>query len=241
MTESPGTGYERLVRDVYQALHDAGHPGTVEVLHDERLPGSSGCKHQIDVLWKVKPGDAEGETATVAIECKHLNKTVKVGIVRDFFGVLHDTGAKGIIATKRGFQSGARKFADRYGISLVEVRPPGDADWEGRVRSVVAEPTALVPDNRLLNVVPDDEWAAREGVGLAQVESFVPLVGESRIVDEAGRVVVPDLPVRTGSSPCTSRRTSSMGRPSRSCADVAWRASRGAVCRPSSAILRNAQ
>ncbi len=44
-----------------------------------------------------------------------------------------------------------------------------------------------------LNVVPNDEWAAREGVGLAEVESFVPLVGESRIVDEAGRVVVPDL------------------------------------------------
>ena len=195
MTEKPSTEYERLVQEVYQALHDAEHPGTVEVLHNERVPGRSGCKHQIDVLWKVTPEGAEGEAATVAIECKHLNKTVEVGVIRDFFGVLHDTGAKGIIATKHGFQAGARKFADAYGIGLVEVRPPEDDDWRGRVRGLTVEAIAETPTNVRIDVVPDEEWAAQQGLGDAEVQALTRFVGESRVVDEAGRVVVSDWQV----------------------------------------------
>ena len=198
MPGKPSTEYEELVRDVYQALHDAEHPGTVEVLHNRKLPGDSGCEHQIDVLWKVKPEGAGGMISTVAIECKHYKDTVEVGPVRDFFGVLHDTGAKGIFATKRGFQRGARKFADRYGIGLVEVRPPEDADWEGRVRSVGVEFNAVVPENVRISVIPDDEWATQEGLSPAGVESFACFAGESQIFDGAGRVVVSDLRVLVG-------------------------------------------
>jgi len=39
-------------------------------------------------------------------------------------GRFRDAGGMGIIATQRGFQGGARKFAEEYCISLVQVRPP---------------------------------------------------------------------------------------------------------------------
>ncbi len=190
MADKPSTEYEKLVRDIYQTLHDAEYPGTVKVEHDKKVDGCSGCRHQIDVYWEVR---VEGETSKVAIECKHYNKTVEVGTVRDFFGVVFDTGAKGIMVTKRGFQKGARQFADRYGISLVEVRRPEERDWEGRRRSYQAQAGSSVPHNFRLRPILDEEWLAQHGVDPAQVDARIVDDGEATLTDERGAVLVRDL------------------------------------------------
>lgn len=129
-----GTAYEKYVQDVYQALLVEDGVDTVEVQHNIKLLGNSGCEHQIDVYWEYR---LAGQLYRTAIECKAFDKTVGVGRVRDFYGVVSDIpGLTGVIATRNGFQAGAIKFAAQHGISLQEVREPKDTDWAGSVRKI---------------------------------------------------------------------------------------------------------
>lgn len=129
-----GTEYEKFVQSVYQALLAAQGVDTLDVQNNINLRGNSGCEHQIDVYWEFR---LAGQLYRTAIECKSFNKSVNVGRVRDFYGVLVDVpGLIGVFATQIGYQSGAKLFADHCGISLKEVREPTDEDWAGRVRKI---------------------------------------------------------------------------------------------------------
>lgn len=67
--------------------------------------------------------------------------------MRDFYGVLVDVpGLSGIFATLVGYQSGAKRYADYYGISLKELRSPNEADWRGRVKTIVIRFHIVVPE-----------------------------------------------------------------------------------------------
>lgn len=185
MSTNPGTEYEKLVREIYQTLLDATEPRTVKVEHDVKLRGRSGCEHQVDVYWEFGSGR---ETYKTVIECKHYAKELKVGIVRDFFGVLHDVGdVKGIIVTTRGYQSGAGKFADHYKIGLKLVRPPEDADWEGRLRKLVVEGAGYYPTNVRVWPELDERWLAEMGISEEQVRTGILATGEHAILDASGR------------------------------------------------------
>jgi hypothetical protein len=138
-----GTEYEKFVQSVYEAVLSAEGVETVEVQHNIKLQGNSGCNHQIDVYWEFR---LAGQLYRTAIECKSFNDLVNVGRVRDFYGVLVDVpGLIGIFATKIGYQSGAKLFADHYGISLKEVREPTDNDWAGRLRKIHVNINIVVP------------------------------------------------------------------------------------------------
>jgi len=55
----------------------------------------------------------------VAIECKNLNRSVELGDVRNFGGVLADIpGLRGIVVTGKGFGRGAKKYAKTHNIGL---------------------------------------------------------------------------------------------------------------------------
>jgi hypothetical protein len=161
MEEDKSIEYEKLVQGIYQALHKAEGLNIVNVLHNEKIEGKSGCKHQIDVYWEIK---IVGELYRVAIECKNYKAKVEVGRVRDFFGVLHDIGnIKGILVTKIGYESGALKFADYYGISLKEVRFPNTEDWSGRLKDVVVNINAFKANVLKRNIIPDGQWLLEKG------------------------------------------------------------------------------
>jgi hypothetical protein len=129
-----GTEYELFVQAVYQALVNADGVENVEVRHNIEIKGNSGCNHQIDVYWEFL---LAGHLYRTAIECKAFNQTVTVGRIRDFYGVLVDVpGLIGVFATLMGYQSGAKLFADHYGISLKELRKPTEKDWKGRVKDI---------------------------------------------------------------------------------------------------------
>lgn len=141
-----GTEYEIFVQGVYQALIAAEGVETVEVKHNTLLAGRSGCEHQIDVYWEFK---VAGQLYRTAVECKAFDKSVGVGRVRDFYGVLADVpGVKGVFATLVGYQSGARKYGEHYGISLMELREPTEADWNGRVRDINVRIHVVMPEIR---------------------------------------------------------------------------------------------
>ena len=119
---NPNTEYERFTQEIYQQLVNLDVVRTTTVQHDVKLEGRSGQKHQIDVYWEY---EIAGNKHKVAIECKNYNKLVPIGKVRDFKGVLDDlNGVNGIMVTKVGYQEGAKKYAQEYGISLKELRTP---------------------------------------------------------------------------------------------------------------------
>lgn len=139
-----GTDYEQFVQTVYQMVIDAEGVDNISVGHNTQLTGKSGCEHQIDVYWEFR---VAGQTYRTAIECKAFNERVSIGRVRDFYGVLVDIpGLSGIFATLVGYQSGARRYADHYGISLKELRSPNETDWRGRVKTIVITFHIVVPE-----------------------------------------------------------------------------------------------
>lgn len=130
-----GTDYEIFVRGVYYTVLKAEGVETVSIQHNVKLVGRSGCEHQTDVYWEFK---IAGQIYRTAIECKAFNKDVSIGRIRDFYGVIVDIpNLNGIFATLVGYQSGARKYAEHYGIALKELRFPSPDDWEGRIKDIV--------------------------------------------------------------------------------------------------------
>lgn len=146
--------YELLTKSIYEALlHNDGV--TAEVKHNVILNGKA-TKHQIDVYWEYKIADT---LFRVAIECKNYNSRVTIGKVRDFHGVLNDIGnIQGIMVSKKGFQNGAKKYAELYGINLKEIREPEDADWKGRIKTIVMKLHMITTHIRERKINIDEQW-----------------------------------------------------------------------------------
>ena len=123
---NPNFEYEKFTQEIYQELVNADVLKTTDVQHNIKLKGRSGQEHQIDVYWEY---EIAGTKQKVAIECKNYNKTVGIGKVRDFYGVLYDlNNVAGIMVTKIGYQKGAKEYASEYGISLKELRAPNPGE-----------------------------------------------------------------------------------------------------------------
>ena len=126
------TEYELFAKEIYGTLLK-NEGVTVEVKHNLQIQGKAN-KHQIDVYWEYQ---VAGVIHKVAIECKNYNSKVSIAKVRDFFGVLSDIGnINGIMVSKIGYQKGAKKFAEHYGINLKELRELTDIDWKGRIKTI---------------------------------------------------------------------------------------------------------
>lgn len=148
------TEYEKLSQEIYQTLIDE-QGLTINVQHNKKIRGKA-CKHQIDVFWEYTIAGIENR---VAIECKNYSNSISLGRVRDFFGVLHDTGiSNGIMITRVGYQKGAKEFAEHYGIYLKILREPVESDWNGRVKTIVTEIEAISFDVKNWKINVDKEW-----------------------------------------------------------------------------------
>jgi hypothetical protein len=155
-SEMSGTEYECLTRDVYEALLRSEGVDTVEVRHDTTVVGRSGCAHQIDVYWEFRLG---GVLFRTAIECKRYASPLEIGRVRDFYAALADIGnIQGIVVTTVGYQSGAKKFAEFYGINLLELRVPTGTDWAGTFKDIGVTVTICDPKIVSIGVTLDRTW-----------------------------------------------------------------------------------
>ena len=126
--------YEATTAALYQALGE-GSGITIEGYGAScRVQGKSGSWYQIDVLTKQSNGL---QTVRTAIECKYWKKRVTRNVVSILVTLLEDTNIeKGVVVSKEGFTSGAIALAKQKNISLVEMREPNDADWEGRIKTI---------------------------------------------------------------------------------------------------------
>ena len=140
------TEYELLVKSIYEAILNQGNAENIEVKHNQKLVGKSGVAHQIDVLWRFRQAGIEH---LVLIECKNYGHTVELGDVRNLHSVVEDiAGARGVMVTRVGFQSGATEFAKHHGIGLKLLRAPEEQDWDGYIRRVTVFLTAKSFDRR---------------------------------------------------------------------------------------------
>ena len=158
------TAFERFTQRVYQKLvnNDVLKPITVQ--HNVKLKGKSGCDHQIDVYWEY---EIAGNLHRVAIECKNYDSQVPIGKVRDFFGVLQDlNNVRGIMVSSKGYQEGAKRFADFYGISLKELRMPGKNESLGSIITTVHE------DIRRTLFLIDEGWITKNNFSLDRLRKF---------------------------------------------------------------------
>lgn len=161
---NPSTKFEIFAQRVYQKLLNNKLLEPITVKHNVILVGKSGCTHQIDVYWEYK---IKGTIYKVAIECKNYNSTVPIGKVRDFFGVLYDLdGVKGIMVSNKGFQTGSKKFAEHYGISLKSLRAP---EWNEPIGSIT---TQTIADVRHCLFLIDEKWAKEHGFDIQRLRDF---------------------------------------------------------------------
>ncbi len=126
--------YEATTAALYQAL-GGGSGITIEGFGGScRVQGKSGSWYQIDVLTKQSNGL---QTVRTAIECKYWKKRVARNVVSNLITLLEDTSIeKGVVVSREGFTSGAVALAKQRNISLVEMREPNDADWEGKIKTI---------------------------------------------------------------------------------------------------------
>jgi hypothetical protein len=85
---------------------------------DETIVGARG-KHAVDVVVR---GSRAGVEFLWLIECKWWNRAISKAAVLTLSGVMLDVGAdRGIILSRKGFQSGARAMADKSSITLTSL------------------------------------------------------------------------------------------------------------------------
>lgn len=195
--------YEKLAQEIYQELSKSQDINTINVEHNVKIAGRSGQKHQIDVCWRYEKNSVKH---TVVIECKNYNSEVSIGKVRDFWGVLSDltdlTNVSGIMVTKVGYQKGAKKYADYYGINLKELRSPSERD-----DCTIAETRLdlnISLTQRLFSL--DDDWVKVKNIDWISYRNFSAMLSQrgdewgedylplettgNEIFDEKGQIVI---------------------------------------------------
>jgi hypothetical protein len=110
---------ERLLRDKYPWASVTVRKKLVEPDVGER---------EFDVV--VEPKSAE-RSALILVECKFYQDPLEIGLVEAFITKARDNGASlAIMVSKSGFQRGARKKAEKHGITLLNFRQAQEVDWE---------------------------------------------------------------------------------------------------------------
>ena len=169
---NPSIEFERFTQRVYQKILCNDIVKSIDVQHNKKIKGKSGCEHQIDVYWEYMK---DGTLNRVAIECKNYNSHVPLGKVRDFYGVLQDLeNVRGIMVSSKGFQKGAKKFASFHGISLKELRVPNLNDF---IESISIKHQF---DRRHCTYAIDEGWAIQENFDIQGYRERLAMISISK-------------------------------------------------------------
>lgn len=155
--------YEVLAAVVFSILE---HRATV---HDMRLLGASGVRHQIDAVV----GPAR-QRRRVLIECKDYDKKIGLPLVRNYFGAVEDLRPdQAFMVTTVGYTKPARVYAAAKGIRLALLRPPeGEDDWKNVLQQIHFSLQMHVPEadpTISWKVLPEDAAALSGHAGQGQV------------------------------------------------------------------------
>lgn len=113
--------YEEYTALILENINSLNDVKIISKGKNSTVSGKSECKHQIDVYISFKNND--GVNSKAIIECKYYKNKISIGKIRDFLSVRNDIGnVEGWFITPNGYQNGAKKFADYYGIKLMTLQ-----------------------------------------------------------------------------------------------------------------------
>lgn len=160
MSKNTGGPYEQLTKHIFEQLVNQDEVKTIKLQHNVTLQGKD-IRHQIDVYWKFERGGIKYFTI---VQAKDWNQAVEQGQLLQFKAVLDDMPfqATGIFVTRTGYQKGARDLAKANGILLYELREPNEADWKGKLKTIVIKLNSFHLESSDIDLEPDNEWIVEE-------------------------------------------------------------------------------
>jgi len=149
---------ESHVQGVYQKLLDIQGNKTM-VARDVQISGREGSSYQIDVYYEF---EMAGIRHRVAVECKNRSRPLERDSVLAFHAKIHECSlSHGVIVSSGGFQKGAREFAEKNNVTLMDY---SELPSIGNLLS-----------RRLANVViPDEDTIGQPFWTLFNIEEYSP-------------------------------------------------------------------
>ncbi len=177
-----------VVHGIMRQLSKRAGVDTTRLEHDVAVPGWA-TTNQIDVLWDFT--DAAGRKRRVVFEARDHKSPIKQGSLHAFRSVVDDIQTEdrpvdGVMVTTTGYQSGAKRIAETYGLLVLELRQPTPDDLANRLESIVITINPVVPvvDDLGIEVIemldPEawqnrDPWAPLEVKQEASAQALLPL------------------------------------------------------------------
>ena len=138
--------YELLVKWLAEQLARRAGVQTSRIARDCQVQGRA-TSNQIDVLWDFT--DAADQDYRVVFEARSYKDRIKQGALHAFRSVVDDIQDQarpvtGVMVTTTGYQQGAQKVANTYGLIILELRQPTAPDVENRVMQINIDMTPMV-------------------------------------------------------------------------------------------------
>ena len=129
---------EELTEELAGRLAAANAITTVRLERDVLLSGQA-TGNRIDVLWEFQ--SASGHLVRALFECRSYARRINQQALHSWRSIVDDVTQPGIetigvMVTTTGYQSGAQRIADSYGIVILELRTPIERDLANRCSSV---------------------------------------------------------------------------------------------------------
>lgn len=139
--------YEELTEELVRRLGTAHAITTLRLERDVLLRGRA-TDNRIDVLWEFQR--ASGQPVRILFECRSYARRINQQALHSWRSVVDDLATPdiatiGVMVTTTGYQRGAQRVADSYGIVILELRAPTERDLANRWRSVRVELVARMP------------------------------------------------------------------------------------------------
>ncbi len=173
-----GKEYEFFVAMLQQAIINSearGAQKNIVVEVNKKIIDSCGIERQFDIYWEYELG---GLTYKTAIECKDYASTVTVDRIDALIGKVRDIpDLRVAVATKTGYQSGAKTKAEHNKIDLLIVREQNESDWQADdgtpyIKKVQINSTAILSARvQAVNLGLDGKWV-EENLTSAEAEAL---------------------------------------------------------------------
>lgn len=139
--------YEELVRDLIGRLAGDAPVTTLRLQRDVELQGRAN-PIQVDVLWDFM--DAEGHGYRLLFEARSYRDRIKQDALHAWRSKVDDVTEPswnyvGLMVTTTGYQRGAKRVAETYGVVVLELREPTEKDLSGRIEKIIVNMTAVIP------------------------------------------------------------------------------------------------
>ena len=146
-----GEAHLQIVTTLIDEIRRQDSVQTIVIEPNKILRGKRGTTHQIDVYWEFLAG---AKAHKCAIEAKHWDKPVSRRELSKFRAVLEDLHRqhKGVFVASSGYQKGARKYAERYGIGIYI--------FPFTIEMTNDDVTFFIPKFERIAPVFDEEWIA---------------------------------------------------------------------------------